>query len=197
MRDVLGYRDRVRVSGLNLLAAPGNDGVAVTALGAAGCHIVLFTTGRGTPLGGVIPTMKIASSSNARRCSYKSDQIALHTTPCGDVAALLALIDRARAKQTAAGIGAGAIVVCYWRLEKGRTDNPSMSLLRNLADHFGLSVAALVGEDPAASENARIGRMFRQAGDLAPEDLDILNDMMQSLLRRCKKASSGSDQATC
>jgi len=48
---------------LNLLSAPGNDGVAVTALGAAGCHIVLFTTGRGTPLGGVIPTMKIATNS--------------------------------------------------------------------------------------------------------------------------------------
>jgi altronate hydrolase len=63
VRDVLGYRDRLSVSGLNLLSAPGNDGVAVTALGAAGCHLVLFTTGRGTPLGGVIPTMKIATNS--------------------------------------------------------------------------------------------------------------------------------------
>jgi altronate hydrolase len=63
VRDVLGYRDRLRVSGLNLMSAPGNDGVAVTALGAAGCHLVLFTTGRGTPLGGVIPTMKIATNS--------------------------------------------------------------------------------------------------------------------------------------
>lgn len=63
VRDVLGYRDRLRVSGLNLLSAPGNDGVAVTALGAAGCHLALFTTGRGTPLGGVIPTMKIATNS--------------------------------------------------------------------------------------------------------------------------------------
>lgn len=63
VRDVLGYRERIRVSGLSLLAAPGNDGVAVTALGAAGCHMVLFTTGRGTPLGGVIPTMKIATNT--------------------------------------------------------------------------------------------------------------------------------------
>lgn len=63
VRGVLGYRDRLRVSGLNLLSAPGNDGVAMTALGAAGCHLVLFTTGRGTPLGGVIPTMKIATNS--------------------------------------------------------------------------------------------------------------------------------------
>jgi len=63
VRDVLGYRERIRVDGLSLLSAPGNDGVAVTALGAAGCHLVLFTTGRGTPLGGVIPTMKIATNS--------------------------------------------------------------------------------------------------------------------------------------
>ena len=64
VRDVLGYTDRLRVPGLNLLSAPGNDGVAVTALAAAGCHMVLFTTGRGTPLGGVVPTMKIATNSD-------------------------------------------------------------------------------------------------------------------------------------
>ena len=64
VRDVLGYTDRIRRSGLALMSAPGNDGVAVTALGAAGCHLVLFTTGRGTPLGGVVPTMKIATNSD-------------------------------------------------------------------------------------------------------------------------------------
>jgi altronate hydrolase len=63
VRDVLGYTDRIRRPGLNLLSAPGNDGVAVTALGAAGCHLVLFTTGRGTPLGGVVPTLKISTNS--------------------------------------------------------------------------------------------------------------------------------------
>lgn len=63
VRDVLKYADRIQTHGLNLLSAPGNDGVAVTALAASGCHMVLFTTGRGTPLGGVVPTVKIATNS--------------------------------------------------------------------------------------------------------------------------------------
>ncbi len=61
---VLGYGDRLKVNGLNLLSAPGNDLVASTALAAAGCQIVLFTTGRGTPFGTFIPTMKISTNSN-------------------------------------------------------------------------------------------------------------------------------------
>jgi altronate hydrolase len=61
---VLGYGDRLRTKGLNLLSAPGNDLVASTALAAAGCQIVLFTTGRGTPFGTFIPTMKISTNTN-------------------------------------------------------------------------------------------------------------------------------------
>lgn len=61
---VLGYGDRLKTNGLNLLSAPGNDLVASTALAAAGCQIVLFTTGRGTPFGTFIPTMKISTNSN-------------------------------------------------------------------------------------------------------------------------------------
>ena len=61
---VLGYGDRLQAKGLNLLSAPGNDLVASTALAAAGCQIVLFTTGRGTPFGTFIPTMKISTNSN-------------------------------------------------------------------------------------------------------------------------------------
>ncbi|MDE6790222.1 MAG: UxaA family hydrolase, partial [Clostridia bacterium] len=49
--------------GLNLLNGPGNDMCAVTNLAAAGCHLVLFTTGRGTPFGGFVPTIKIATNS--------------------------------------------------------------------------------------------------------------------------------------
>jgi altronate hydrolase len=64
VRDVVGYTGKITKPGLNLLSAPGNDGVAVTALAASGCHMVLFTTGRGTPLGGVVPTMKIATNSD-------------------------------------------------------------------------------------------------------------------------------------
>jgi len=62
--DVIGYADTVKHKGLNLLSAPGNDMVAATALAAAGCHIVLFTTGRGTPLGTTVPTIKVATNSD-------------------------------------------------------------------------------------------------------------------------------------
>ena len=59
---VMEYGARLEHTGLNLLSAPGNDLVAATALAAAGCHIVLFTTGRGTPFGTFVPTMKIATN---------------------------------------------------------------------------------------------------------------------------------------
>ena len=61
--DVIFYTDRLKKNGLNLMQAPGNDLVATTALGAAGCHLVLFTTGRGTPYGGFVPTVKIATNT--------------------------------------------------------------------------------------------------------------------------------------
>lgn len=61
--DVVGYTEKLTRPGLNLLNAPGNDAVATSALAASGCHMVLFTTGRGTPYGGFVPTMKIATNS--------------------------------------------------------------------------------------------------------------------------------------
>lgn len=63
VEGVMGYGDRLQVKGLNLLSAPGNDLVAATALASCGCHIVLFTTGRGTPFGTFVPTMKISTNS--------------------------------------------------------------------------------------------------------------------------------------
>ncbi|MBW5449083.1 altronate dehydratase [Cohnella sp. CFH 77786] len=62
--DVVPYGGRVSRIGLNLLEAPGNDLVSVTALAAGGAHIVLFTTGRGTPFGGPVPTVKISTNSD-------------------------------------------------------------------------------------------------------------------------------------
>ena len=59
---VMEYGDRLTNKGLNLLSAPGNDLVASTALASCGCHIVLFTTGRGTPFGTFVPTMKVATN---------------------------------------------------------------------------------------------------------------------------------------
>lgn len=63
VNDVVFDDGYVTSKGLNLLNGPGNDMCAVTNLGAAGCHIVLFTTGRGTPFGGFVPTIKIATNS--------------------------------------------------------------------------------------------------------------------------------------
>lgn len=61
---VLEYGDRLQTTGLNLLSAPGNDLVAATALASAGCHLVLFSTGRGTPFGTFVPTMKISTNTD-------------------------------------------------------------------------------------------------------------------------------------
>lgn len=73
VEDVLGYGDRVSKKGLNLLQAPGNDLVASNALAAAGAHMVLFTTGRGTPFASPVPTIKI--SSNSRLAGFKRNWI--------------------------------------------------------------------------------------------------------------------------
>lgn len=64
VKGVLAYAEPVKVRGLNLLSAPGNDLVAATALAVSGAHIVLFTTGRGTPFASPVPTVKISSNSN-------------------------------------------------------------------------------------------------------------------------------------
>jgi len=61
--DVIGYGEQTLQKGLTLLNAPGNDLIASTALAVAGAQLVLFTTGRGTPFGCPIPTVKIASNT--------------------------------------------------------------------------------------------------------------------------------------
>lgn len=63
IRGVIGYGERVTVKGLNMLSGPGNDLVSSTALTAAGAHLILFTTGRGTPFGAPAPTVKIATNT--------------------------------------------------------------------------------------------------------------------------------------
>ncbi len=63
VKGVLSYGEPVGCKGLNLLSAPGNDLVASTALAASGAHMVLFTTGRGTPFASPVPTVKISSNS--------------------------------------------------------------------------------------------------------------------------------------
>lgn len=80
--DVLDYGDRITKNGLSLLNGPGNDIVACTNLMAAGAHIVLFTTGRGTPLGTAVPTVKIATNHNL--ATKKSGWIDFDASPALD-----------------------------------------------------------------------------------------------------------------
>lgn len=69
--DVLSYTEPVINRGLNLLSGPGNDLIAATALAASGAHMVLFTTGRGTPFGSCVPTIKISSNSKLANIKNK------------------------------------------------------------------------------------------------------------------------------
>ena len=77
--DVLDYGDVITKNGLSLLNGPGNDIVAITNLTAAGVHIILFTTGRGTPVGGPVPTVKIAT--NHSLAQRKSNWIDVDASP--------------------------------------------------------------------------------------------------------------------
>ncbi len=77
---VLDYGDFADQRGLNLLNGPGNDIVAITNLTAVGCHMILFTTGRGTPLGAPVPTIKIAA--NTRLAERKSNWIDFDAGRC-------------------------------------------------------------------------------------------------------------------
>ncbi|HIX84326.1 MAG TPA: altronate dehydratase family protein [Candidatus Megamonas gallistercoris] len=71
--DVLDYGDTIKTTGLNLLNGPGNDSVSTTVLAASGCQIILFSTGRGTPWGTIVPTAKIAT--NSKLAKYKAKWI--------------------------------------------------------------------------------------------------------------------------
>ncbi|MBO5733907.1 MAG: altronate dehydratase [Clostridia bacterium] len=77
--DVLDYGDTLTKNGLSLLNGPGNDIVAITNLTAAGVHMVLFTTGRGTPVGAPVPTVKVATNENLAK--KKSNWIDFDASP--------------------------------------------------------------------------------------------------------------------
>lgn len=86
--DVLDYGDRLEKNGLNLLNGPGNDIVAITNLMAAGAHIILFTTGRGTPVGAPVPTVKVSTNTplaekKTRWIDYNAGKI-LDGDPCDE-----------------------------------------------------------------------------------------------------------------
>ena len=89
--DVLDYGERAKLPGVSVLNGPGNDLIAATALAAAGCQIVLFTTGRGTPFSTCVPTLKI--STNAALANKKSGWIDFDASGSDD-AGLFALVLR-------------------------------------------------------------------------------------------------------
>lgn len=86
---VLDYGDKMTEKGLNLVNGPGNDAVAVTNLTAVGCHLILFTTGRGTPLGAPVPTIKISTNS---ALSFKKKHWIDFDAQSGDESSLMKLI---------------------------------------------------------------------------------------------------------
>ena len=90
--DVLDYGDTLSKNGLSLLNGPGNDIVAVTNLTACGVHMVLFTTGRGTPLGGPVPTVKV--STNKALAQKKSGWIDFDASPILDGEPMDSITDR-------------------------------------------------------------------------------------------------------
>ncbi len=89
--DVLDYGDMVKKQGVSVLDAPGNDLIAATALASAGCQIVLFTTGRGTPFSTFVPTMKI--STNDKLASFKNNWIDFNAFSMDEEGLLKLLLD--------------------------------------------------------------------------------------------------------
>jgi len=72
-----------------------------------------------------------------------------------------------------------------WELERGRAKNPSLQVIEGLANHFGVSIAYLVGEDiNAADANPDMARMFRLAGELEEHERRVIEDMIESFRRR-------------
>ncbi|HEX8585383.1 MAG TPA: altronate dehydratase family protein [Allosphingosinicella sp.] len=117
--DVLRYGERVRRRGLTLLEAPGNDAVSCTALAAAGATTILFTTGRGTPLGFPVPTVKIASNSElaARKknwIDFDAGQVLLDGIEPSAEALLGRIIAIASGEETAAERG-GEREIAIWK----------------------------------------------------------------------------------
>jgi transcriptional regulator with XRE-family HTH domain len=79
----------------------------------------------------------------------------------------------------------GASKAHIWDLETGKATNPSFELLKNLSRHFDVSVAELIGEDPAAeNEDQQVVAMYRELKELSPADREALRAMMDHLKKR-------------
>jgi altronate dehydratase large subunit len=64
INEVVEYGRNPKGTGLVILDGPGYDMESMAGLGAAGCQLIIFTTGRGTPCGfPIIPVIKVSSTS--------------------------------------------------------------------------------------------------------------------------------------
>lgn len=119
VNDVLRYGERVRRKGLSVLEAPGNDAVSSTALVAAGATMILFTTGRGTPLGSPAPTVKIASNTMLaeRKKNWIDFDAGKVLTHASDAVAdeLLSLIQRVASGESVAAERNGEREIAIWK----------------------------------------------------------------------------------
>ena len=117
--DVLGYGAQASVPGLTLLEAPGNDAISATALAAAGANLVLFTTGRGTPLGFPVPTLKVASNHTLAAAKPHwidfDAAIALDAGPEAADAAFLQRVLAIASGETCAAECAGQRAIAIWK----------------------------------------------------------------------------------
>jgi transcriptional regulator with XRE-family HTH domain len=96
-------------------------------------------------------------------------------------------------QQVADAIGSSKAHI--WELETGKNKNPSVDSLNKLADHFGVTVAFLVGEDPKASdEEPELVAMFRQLKKLSDRDRGTISDLMKVLSERAAKGKSEKDK---
>lgn len=71
-----------------------------------------------------------------------------------------------------------------WEMEKGRSENPSLEMLTKLANHFGVTIRSLVGEDPESAGDDKLAMMFRQAGELGENDRAVLEVMIREMVNR-------------
>ena len=85
-------------------------------------------------------------------------------------------------QEVAAAIGVSKTHI--WELEKNRSTNPSIEMLAKLADHFGVTIRFLVGEDVGSSGDEQLERMFRQVGELDDRDRELLDDMIANMIKR-------------
>lgn len=75
--------------------------------------------------------------------------------------------------------GVGASKAHIWEIERGGSKNPTMELLKKLADHFGVSVSFLVGEQPPDDETQEVFALYRDLKELDQRDRETIRAIMQ------------------